>query len=262
MNITRYKPLFSVSVSYELEGLGVSSRGITVKTMTGSDEKMRNLKLKAQRSENTLTIFYEGAEKPSDIPVTCEPFLEINAEEYFYFSISISEKEKIKGLKFHSTNSVAKEIGFPLLYDASVKVLNGPSVIASREDVKVKLPVFTFTTNAADTGISAGYATLEITDENNVPVNLNIPPAQLNDKEIDGAEAVPEFAFSVDASKLKEGIYEFKVGSLVKKFFLATRMEISNSVLLVRVLKNNFLEYKKDLADTTFVQFNLSIPKA
>lgn len=262
MTVTRYKPLFSVSASYELATTGVSSDGITVEPVRDSDSKMYNLKLKPQYVKNKVTVFYEGIEKPVDAPVTSEPSVEINTNEFFYFSISLSDKKKIKGLKLHSTNAVAKEIGFPLLQDASVKVLGGAATIDNREDVKVILPVFTFTAKASDTGISADYASLEIRNESNVLVDLDVEPVQLNDKAIDGPLAVPEFAFSIDASKLDAGIYEFKVGNYKKKFFVAGSMDLSNLVSIIRVLKNNFLEYKKPLADTSFVQFDIKYPKA
>lgn len=207
-------------------------------------------------------VFYEGTEMPVSLPVTSEPAFEIITDEFFYFGIDITEKEKIKGLKFHSTPAVAKEIGFPLLLDASVNVLGGPAVIAGREDVKVMSPVFSFIAKAADTGIVADYATLEIRDEKNGLIDLGIPPVQINDKKIEGIAAIPEFAFSVDASKLEAGIYEFGVGNVKKKYFLTNNMDISNMVSLVRVLKNNFLEYKKNLADKTFVKFEVQIPAA
>lgn len=262
MIVTRYKPLFSVSATYELASTGISAEGITVSPAAISETKMDNLKLKPQYTQNTSVIFYEGKEQPENAPLTSEPYLEIATDEYFYFNISLSDKEKIKGLKFHSTGAVAKEIGFPLLYDASINVLAGPTVINSREDVKVVSPVFTFTAKAADTGITANYASLEIRNEKTMLVDLNIPQVQRNDKQIDGVGAIPEFAFSVDASRLEAGIYEFKIGTFKKKFFLANLLDVSDTVALVRVLKNDFLEYKKSLADKTFAQFSLMIPKA
>src|SRR5450432_4182599 len=99
MKITRYKPLFSVSVSYTLAGFGVSTDGITVNAIDASDAKMIDLKLKPQYQQNIATVFYEGTETPADLPVTSEPALEIITDEFFYFGIGLSDKEKIKGLK-------------------------------------------------------------------------------------------------------------------------------------------------------------------
>jgi len=262
MNITRYKPLFSVTASYELASLGVISDGVTIGIAAETEGKMRDFKLKPKIANNTVTVFYEGTEKPVNAPATSEPVLEINTDQYFYFGIGFAQKERLKGLKLHSTNATAKEIGLPILYDALVQVANGPVVITAREDVKVMQPVFTFTAIAADTGISADYASLEIRDENNTLVQLNIPPQQINNKEIDGVQAVPEFAFSVDVSKIQSGVYEFKVGNYKKKYFVANNAGISGAVALVRVLKNSFLEYKKNLADKTFTRVELMIPKA
>src|SRR5215813_8623948 len=110
MIITRYKPLFSVSTSYELAATGVSSEGMVITGMQESDDSMQNFKLKPQYKKNIATVFFEGTETPADAPVTCEPTLVIDTEEYFYFGISFSDKEKIKGLKFHSTDDIAKSI--------------------------------------------------------------------------------------------------------------------------------------------------------
>lgn len=262
MKLTRYKPFFSINASYVLPGIGVSTQGISVNAVDISDAKMYDLKLKPKYKENTATVFYEGTETPPGVPLTSEPAFEIVTDEYFYFGVNLSDKEKIKKLKFYSAPAVEKEIGFPLLYDASVKVLNGPAVLSPREDVKVVLPLFTFTALAADTGITAGYASLEIRDEKNVIADLGILPVQLNDKKIDGLTAKPAFAFSVDASRLEAGIYTFKVGNFSKKYFIANKIDVSNVVSLVRVLKNNFLQYKKSLADKTFTLFELQIPSA
>jgi|GEM_PF-1620063 len=262
MRTTRYKPLFSVSSSYQLTGIDVSTEGIEVVAMPLSDGRMNDLKLLPQYKNDTATIFYKGTEAPSVNPVTSEPDLEISSDEYFYFGIKMANKEKIARLKFHTTPAKATEIGFPVLYDASIKVLNGPPVVEIRDDVKLILPVFTFTAIAADTGIAADYASLEIRNEQNNLVDLNMDPVKINDKAIDGVSAVPEFAFSVDASQLEPGIYEFKVGNFKKKYFVANRMDTVGEVAVVRVLKNSFLEYKKTLADKTFAQFELLIPPA
>ena len=262
MNIIRYKPIFSVSAAYTLPGIGLSTEDIQVNAVTISENKMVDLKLKAQYKQNLATVFYEGIETPAIVPVTSVPVLEITAEEYFYFGIRLFEKERIKQLRFHSTPAKARETGFPVLYNAFVNAVGAAPTITIMEDIKVVLPVLTFVALAADTGISARFAALEIRNEKNALVKLDIPPVEINDKKMDGAAAVPEFAFSVDASSLEAGIYEFKVGNFKKNFFLANKIDLSEMVGLVRVLKNNFLDYKKILADKTFVQFNIQVPAA
>lgn len=262
MIVTRYKPLFSFAVSYELAGIGITTNGVTVDASSFTLDAMTDFKLKPQFKSNIVTVFFEGKETPANAPVTCEPYIVIDKDEYFYISINFSDKERIKGLKFHSTSAIAKEIGFPVLYNALIPVLAGAATVSIREDVKIIAPMFTFTVTKAQAAITSAYATLEIRDEKNVLVDLNIPPVALNDKSIDGVSAVPEFAFSVDASALQPGIYVFKVGSFQKKFFIASQMDITNAVSVVRILKNNFLEYKKSLADNSFAKFQLLIPKA
>lgn len=262
MNVVRYKPFFSVAVSYELAATGISAEGITVNTTNDTDDKLKNLKLKVQQKKNIATVYYEGQEKPVAAPALCEPLLTIDTEQYFYFSVRFADKEKINGLKFHSSAAVAKETGFPVLYDAAIPSLNGTAAIIVREDVKVASPVFTFTVTAAQTGLTSAYAALEIRDEKNVLVDLKIPPAAINTKSIDGPGAVPEFAFSIDASSLQPGVYELKAGAFKKKFFFPGPMNIQNAVSVIRVVKNNFLEYKKNLNDSSFAKFSLLIPKA
>ncbi|MEO6539849.1 MAG: hypothetical protein ABIN74_02615 [Ferruginibacter sp.] len=262
MKITRYKPFFSVRASYVLTGIGVSTQGISVYAVETSQAKMSDLKLKAQYKQNAVTVFYEGTETPPVLPVTSEPDLEISTPEKFYFGVSLADQLKIKRLKFHSTPAKQIEIGFPLLYDASINILAGPATVSAREDVKIISPLFTFTAPVAGTGITADHASLVIRDEANVLVNLDIPPVKVNDKTIDGPGAIPEFAFSVDASKLEAGIYEFKVGTYTRKFFLTGNIDTTGMVCLVRVIKNNFLLYKKALADKTFEKFELQIQAA
>jgi len=260
MIVTRYKPLFSVSATYKLATFNVSAEGVSVKAVAKSEAKMSNLKLKPIYNKNTATVYYEGIETPANLPVTSEPSLEITTTEYFYFGVDLAGKEKLKGLKFHSSAAIAKATGFPLLYDAEVS--GGTGVLTIREDIKVVAPIFTFTVIAADAGITGSHATLEIRNESNVLQYLDMKPAALNDKSIEGGSAVPEFAFSVDASKLEAGIYEFKAGSFTKKYFIASNIDVSGMVALIRVLKNNFLTYKKVLADKTFAKFELQIPSA
>lgn len=245
-----------------MPGIGVSTSGLKWNGLPLSENKMAGLKLKPRYRENEVTVFYEGTELPPGLPVSSEPTIQINSDEYFYFGFDLSEKEKIKQLKFHSTPAKARATGFPVLYNAAVATLGGAPAVTALEDVKVVLPVFTFLALASDTGITSRFAQLEIRDEKNVPVDLGIKPVEINDKAIEGAAAIPEFAFSIDASSLEAGIYSFKVGNVIKQFFIANGMDISNIVGLVRVLKNNFLEYKKNLADKTFAQFNLQVPAA
>ncbi len=260
MIVSRYKPFFTLTASYDFAGIGVNAEGLTIQGMYQTENLMGDLKLKPQYKKNTATIFYEGVEKPVAAPTTCEPLAEINSDTYFFFSINLSDKQKIKGIKFHSSPAVAKEIGFPVLYDAFVDNTS-TEIITAREDVIVMSPVFTLTAPASQTGITAEFALLEIRNEKNVLIDLKIPPVKLNDKAIDGAGAVPEFAFSVDASTLQPGVYEFKIGNFKKKFFLTTGMNISNNVSLIRVLKNNFLVYNKNLATSAHATFSLLIPK-
>ena len=261
MIVTRYKPLFSITATYEIAPTGTSAEGLLLEGAENSNKVMTDLRLKPQYKNNTATIFYEGVEKPSNLPTTSEPVLLIDSDKYFYFTLNFSHKEKIKKLKFHSTPAIQKEIGFPLLYDASMAALAGPANITAREDVKVISPVFSLVVAASLTGSTSEYANLEIRDEKNVLVDLHIPAVKLNDKAIDGPGAIPEFSFSVDASSLQPGVYEFKVGNFKKKFFLATGINISTSVSLIRVLKNNFLDYNKNLANSSCATFSLLIPK-
>lgn len=262
MNTTRYKQLFSVSATYELADFGITNEGVTVYTMPVSESKMTDLGLKPISIKNTTTVYYEGYEKPEVSPLTSEPYHEITTDEYFYFGVSLKNNEQLKLIKFHSSDDAARAVGFPVLYDAVVEVPNDPGVLTAREDVKIMLPVFTLKVIAADANIDAAYATVTITDENNDPVNIEVAPAPLNDKSIDGGDAVPEYSFSIDASTLETGIYTFKVGDFSKQYFLANKMIIDGEVSIIRVLKNSLLDYKKDLSVNDFVKFDLLIPKA
>jgi hypothetical protein len=262
MIITRYKPLFSFTALYQLAGIGITADGLTMDAPTLTMNAMNDFKLKPRFQDNNVTVFFEGKETPPDAPVTSEPSVLINTNEYFYFTINFSDKEKISGLKFHSTDAIAKAIGFPVLYNALIPANATPPGVSIQEDVKIISPVFTFTVTQSQSGLGSEYAALKITDEKNATVDLNIPLAALNDKSIDGVSAVPEFAFSIDASGLAPGIYKFKVGNYVQKFFIANNMDVLNSVSLIRVLKNTFLGYNKNLADDSFAEFELLIPKA
>lgn len=261
MVVIRYKPLFSLSVSYELASLGILTDGISISAAGESAGRMNDFRLKPQYKKNSVTIYYEGIEKPAGVPVTSEPLSPVSTDQYFYFLVDLSGRERIRGLQFHASAAEAKATGFPVLYDAAISVLNGPPVITRRSEIKVVSPVFTWTVVAADTGIAANTAVLELRDEDNAVVDLEIPPAKLNDKSVDGAGAIPEFSFTVDASRLQPGIYEFKTGTFTKKLFIATRMDITQCIALVRVLKNEFLGYKTNLADNSFTRFDLMIPK-
>jgi hypothetical protein len=262
MIVTRYKPLFSFAASYDLAGIGITSDGLSIDAPAASLAAMTDLKLKPQFKGNAVNVFFEGKETPANAPVNCEPSIVIDTDKYFYLNINFSDKEKLQHLKFHSSAAIAKDIGFPVLYDALISVSGGATGVSIREDVKIVNPIFTFTVTQAQSGLTTPVAALEIKDEHNTPVNLNIPAAALNDKSIDGVSAVPEYAFSVDASVLEPGIYSFKVGSFQKMFFIATNMDISGAISLVRLLKNSFLQYKISLADKSFADFELLIPKA
>jgi len=262
MITTRYKPLFSVSVTYQQPDLSVSAQGITVDTMPVSQIKMTDLSLVPLDKENVATVYYKGLETPPAAPLTSEPQMEITSNESFYFELNFIDKKLIPLLKFHSTGAIAKEIGFPLLYDATINTLNGPAVFTTREDVKVSNAIFTFTAIAATTGITGSYATIEVKDESNNPVQINNNIAPLNDKQIDGPGAVPEFAFSIDLSLQPPGVYTLKVGNFQKRYFITNGIVIGNQTAIIRILKNNNLTYHKTLADNSFSQFNLVIPKA
>lgn len=257
MVVTRFKPLFSVSAKYELASIGITDEGIQVEPFLLSDALMNDLKLRSKTEKNISTVFYEGIETPADVPVTSEPLLTIDDERYFYFQLGFTDKSKIKGLKFHSSDNVAKNIGFPVLFHAAISTLNGPAVITSIEDAKMFQPVFTLAVKKTDTGSTAQYISLEIRDEKNDLVELNIPPAALNNDATNG----PEYSFSIDASLLEPGIYTFKAGNFSKKIFLTTKMDVTDAVGIVRVLKNDFLTYKKNLSDSSFAKFELTIPK-
>lgn len=258
ISITRYKPLFSVSVSYDLAGIGVTAEGVAVNVAEESLHRMADFRLKPRFVKNTAVVFYEGIEQPPAAPVTSEPSVVIATDESFYFPVSFSDKQKIKGLKFHPTEAIAKEIGFPLLYNAVTKP-DGTAEITLMEDVKVTAGIFTHRVNKADTGLAADYALLEVKDEKNNPVDLKILGSPEKDE---GMEGTPQFSFSVDASGLKAGIYQLKVGSLTKKFFIANGMNLTTTVFIVCVLKNALLGYRKNLADAAYQQFNLVVPKA
>lgn len=261
MIVTRYKPLFSLSASYEMPDLGVLTDGLTVTTFDATQQKLQRLHLKAQSVKNSSTVYFEGTETPASAPVDSEPILAISTDEHFYFSITLADKERIKKLKFHSTPAIAKEIGFPLLYEGSINALNGPTIVTAREDVKWVPAVFTLVVTAAQSGSTARLLPLEIKDESNNIIDLKIQPAELNDKAVDGASAIPEFSYSVNASELRPGIYSFKAGNFNKKYLLTPGMEMINTVAIVRIIKNNFLTYKKSLADASFPKFQLLVPK-
>lgn len=262
MRLTRYKPLFGISVSYELEGLGVQTQAVALYACLQSLQKMQDRKLKPRYGTNTVTVDYEGREIPAEAPVTCEPLVNIESDEFFYFSLKFLDKSAIGGLQFHSTPELAVATGFPLLYDAQVDSPGGTATVTVRDDIKVMLPLFTFTVTAADAGITTGYASLEVKDENENVVELGLQPVPLNDKSIDGVDAVPEFAFSVDASALQPGIYSFSVGNFTRRYFLAGQLNISDSTGLIRVLKNSNLEYEKAISSKQYALFELLIPAA
>ncbi len=263
MVLTRYKPLFSFAASYELADASVSTDGLTVTAAGNSLAAMYGFRLKPLiDNSNTATVFFEGMGTPAAAPVTCQPVVAIDGNQYFYLLVNFSDKEKINNLKFHSSPAVEKEIGFPVLYDALIPAVASPAGVSVREDVKIISPVFTYTVTKAQSGLNTNYASLEIRDENNAVVNLMVLPAPLNDKSIDGPGAVPEYAFSVDASALQPGVYKFTAGAWQKLFFIATDMDITNAVTVIRVLKNNFLGYNTSLTDYSCAQFELRIPKA
>src|SRR6185369_1476864 len=224
MVVTRYKSFFSVSVKYELAATGISGEGIRVEAMPLSVAAMNNSKLTSKSLENGATVFYEGIEVPASAPTQCEPLIPIDTDQYFYFQVRFANKEKIKGLKFHSSATIAKNIGFPILYNASIAGLNGPATIAAADDVLFSLPLFTLTVKKSETGSTSEYASLEIRDEKNNLVDLKIVPVKLSDK-LDGeSEGDRKFNFSIDASSLQPGVYLFKVGNFTKKFFITTAM--------------------------------------
>src|SRR6266496_2358179 len=152
MVVSRYKPFFSVGVKYELAATGISDEGVNVESMPLSNAVMNDLKLKSKTEKNVATIFYEGIETPADAPTQCEPLLPIDTDQYFYFRVNLADKEKIKGLKFHSSAAVAKNIGFPILFNAAIATLNGPAAITAAEDVKFILPLFSLSIKKSETG--------------------------------------------------------------------------------------------------------------
>ena len=255
--ITRYKPLFSVSVSYDLAGIGVTTEGVTVGVAEESLKRMAGFRLRPRPVRNSVTIFYEGTELPLAAPTTSEPSVTITSDEAFYFPVSFADKQKLKGLKFHSSAVIAKATGFPVLYNAVAKP-DGTSEITLLEDVKVATSVFTHRVNKADTGLATDFAFLEITDENNAAVALNVSGSSQIEE---GIGATPLFSFSVDASGLPAGIYRLKVGNLTRNYFIANGMDLTDTVFIVRVLKNASLGYHKNLSDATYQQFNLVVPK-
>lgn len=259
MIVTRYKPLFSFAASYELADIGVTTDGLNVSAPVFSLNAMTDFKLKPKFEDNIATVYFEGRETPTDVPVNTVPAITISTDAYFYFSLTFSDKEKIKGLKFHSTEAIAKEIGFPVFYNALIPTNAAMPAVTIQEDLKVVAPVFTLNVPQTQAGFASAYAALEIKNEKNVPVDLNIDLAPLINNTI---TAFTGYVFSIDASALSPGIYNFKVGNYQKKFFIANNIDISDSVSLVRVLKNSFLEYKTSLEDVSLAEFELLIPKA
>ncbi|MBS1744750.1 MAG: hypothetical protein JST21_01125 [Bacteroidetes bacterium] len=257
MIITRYKPLFSFAAFYEA-GSAVIADDLYINATAISIEAMYNFKLKSQLCNNTVTVYFEGRETPPNVPVNSIPAFTINTEEYFYFGITITGKEKIKSLKFHPNDAIAKEIGFPVLYNGLIPGSAMPPAVSLMDDVKVVAPIFTFIATQAQSGLSTDYAALVIKDEGNNTVNLNMPPVALS---IDPISAAPQYVFNVDASLLKAGIYSLKTGNYNKKFFIANGMDIANTTSLVRILKNSFLGYNTNLADNSFAAFELVVPK-
>ncbi len=259
MIVIRYKPLFSIAASYEVADIGVTTDGLSVNAPMFSLNTMTDFKLKPKFEENIATIYFEGRETPTDAPVNSTPVITIDSNEYFYFSLTFSDKQRISGLKFHSTDAIAKEIGFPVFYNASIATNGAMPAVTVQEDVKVVTPVFTLSVSQTQASLTSAYATLEIRDEHNILIDLNINPAPLVNNTITGFTG---YVFSIDASALLPGIYTFKAGNYQKKFFVANNIDISDSVALIRVLKNSFLEYKTSLADNSFAAFDLLIPKA
>lgn len=263
MIVTRYKPLFSLSVTLETTPEAAGKEGLWVTPADLSVMRMQDLHLKPKSAANTCTVYFEGKEDPADDPVSSIPAVLIDTDEYFYFTVSFRDNAQLGRWQFHSDDEAAKAAGFPLLYDAEVTDSGPPAVlsVAAREDVKVMNPVFTFVADLPQSGIAGEFASLEIRDENNQLIDLRIAPAKRNDKEDKGPGAIPEFAFSVDASALPAGIYELKAGNYKKKYFFATRMNIQGAALLVRVLKNEMLGYVTSLEDPDYIQFSLLIPE-
>ena len=257
VTVTRYKPLFSVSVSYDLAGIGVTAEGVAVDVAGESLRRMAGFRLRPRLVGNAAIVFYEGTEQPPAAPATSEPSVPITTDEAFYFPVRFGDKQKVKGLKFHSTAAIAKAIGFPLLYNAVAKP-DGTSEITLLEDVKVTSGVFTHRVNKAVTGLASDFAFLEIKDEMNATVELNVSGSPQIEE---GAGAAAQFSFSVDASGLKADIYRLTVGNRTQKYFVANGMDLTDTVFIVRVLKNAALGYKKNLADATYQQFNLIVPK-
>lgn len=264
MKITRYKKLFTVSAVYQRRrnnnSIEETSDGVSLYPASNSTNEMFDAMLRPRFLNNLTEVYYEGIESPALNPNSSTPKLVIDTNKYFYFLLNISGKEKLKALKFHSTPALATENGFPVLYDAKIATAGTQPQVTILDDIKVCSPVFTFTVTQAQCGLASQAAMLNITDEANTPVGLNVAPAALNNKAIDGISAVPEYAFSIDASKLLDGIYTFKVGSYSKKFFITSNIEAQGAISLIRVLKNSFLEYKTSLADSSFAKFELKIP--
>jgi hypothetical protein len=257
MIITRYKPLFSFAAFYEA-GDTVTAEDLSINAPQNSMDTMKNFKLLPRFRDNAVTVFFEGRETPADTPVSTIPAFTINTDEYFYFSISISGKEKIQSLKFHPNDNIAKETGFPVMYHGAIPGSATPPAVNLLDDVKIVPAMFTFIVTQAQSALSADYAFLEIKDEKNNTVNLSMPPAALS---VDPVTATPQYVFSVDASRLMAGIYQLKTGNYSRKFFIAKGMEIANTTALVRVLKNSFLGYNTSLADNSFAAFELVVPK-
>jgi len=255
--VTRYKPFFSISVSYDLAGIGITAEGVSVNVAPESQVRMAGFRLRPRLAGNAAIIFYEGTEQPQAAPTSSEPLVTIATDEAFYFPVRFGDKQKLKKLKFHSTAAIAKTTGFPLLYNATVK-LDGTSEITLLEDVKITTGVFTHRVNKTDTGLSTDFAELDITDEKNAAVDLNIPGSPQVEE---GPEGIQQFSFSVDASALDAGIYKLKVGNLTRTYFVANGMDLTDTVFIIRVLKNAPFAYRKSLADATYQQFNLVVPK-
>lgn len=266
MKITRYKKLFVLSAVYQRKrnnnSVEETSDGVALYPSFITNKDFLGHRLKPKILGNLIEVYFEGTEFPQAAPSISKPLIELNTNKYYYFILQFSGKEKLNRLKFHSTPSLAKENGFPVLYDAQIKGAGQQPTITLCDNIKIVPPIFTFTVSKSAYADNTTHGILKITDEADKIIDLGIMPVMLNNKAADGINAVPEYSFSIDASSLQPGIYNFTAGSVSKKYFIASEIETGGVVSLIRILKNNFLEYKTSLADNSFAKFELKIPLA
>lgn len=258
MNFITYKPLFSITATYEIAGLGVLSEGIEVTGTTVSNRWMLHNRMRPKYDGNAVLVFYEGIEYSTN-PSISVPVVEVSSLHYIYFKLRLSNKERLQKLQVHADSTAAKIIGYPVLFDAAIKQNNGTPTVTRRDDVEVVSTSFSFIVEANAAALNTNYASLEVKDEDKKLVPTQILPAPLNDNIYNSPQPVAGYAFTIDPLKFEPGIYELKAGKLKKKIFITGDINTNDAIGVVRVHKNNFLKYNTNLPDKSHAEFKLQI---